>query len=263
VEGRSLSTSVGYNPFAALGITSTFGSQDRFSLTMSGTTESSRINSFLIDRIVSVNYTPWSALNLIGKYAEQLDYSNTATTAGPTLRDTTSNTKGLDINYKPYSNLTFTAGLNLADTNTIAGTAETSAAQSLTSSAGLGTKLFDFDMTARYDYKRTLNKLKQTETPKSNLKTLVKYPFFGWGNLSWDYDFERNEGEVQKGVVKGLDITRKIHTVSLDTSIPQNNAILSSIVLKASIKEVDYVDNQTAQNTFLARMITFEGSLNF
>ncbi len=91
----------------------------------------------------------------------------------------------------------------------------------------------------------------------------ASYKVFSWGTLDYEMQEEDNRGEVRGGQLLDLNFLKTTNGLSLNINIPQDNVVLSSIVLKGTLKNVRYQNNKAPADDFNARMITFEGSLNF
>jgi hypothetical protein len=118
-------------------------------------------------------------------------------------------------------------------------------------------------LSANYSSKITKDLLKKKESPKTVIGAKASYRIFKWGNLSIDFQNEDNKGEVQAGQLPKLDIKKTTITYGLNINIPVDNPVLSSFVVSAKLKSVDYKDRLTPNNDFTASLMTFEGTLNF
>ncbi|MFH1361346.1 MAG: hypothetical protein ABIH69_01665 [bacterium] len=86
---------------------------------------------------------------------------------------------------------------------------------------------------------------------------------FSWGNFAVNQQNENNKGEVQGGTVASLDIEKMSRTYSVNINFPIDNPVLSSFILTASLKSVDYKNNNNHNDDFVASLLSLEGSMNF
>lgn len=100
---------------------------------------------------------------------------------------------------------------------------------------------------------------------RNRILTTVRasYKVFSWGTLDYEIQEEDNNGEVRGGQLLDLDLLKTTNALSLNIVIPQDNVVLSSIVFKATLKNVKYANYKSAADDFNAQLLTFEGTLNF
>jgi hypothetical protein len=91
----------------------------------------------------------------------------------------------------------------------------------------------------------------------------ASYQIFSWGTLVYDVNQERNEGEIQAGVVAGLDYWKATQTYSLNITIPVDNPVLSNFTVVTSLKQVTYNNFKNSSDDFKASLMSFEGTMNF
>jgi len=268
-RGRSSNISVNLTPFTYLKLATALSEQDRGSKIFSGTLETSSTNNLITDSTYTLTYTPFSFLSLDTKYGKQRNLTDTLTSGSRTSTDINTETRSLNLNYNPFSFLTLSSGISQTDTLTTTGTTETTNTANLANQYRLSLKgvgllmVGPMDISANYNFSRLINRLRQSETPKSNLDAHLTYNLPTGGSLLYDYTWERNQGEVQLGVVKDLDTLKEMHAVSINATLPQSNVILSSIVFKLTFKTINYTDYRTADNSFTGNLLSFEGTLNF
>jgi len=123
----------------------------------------------------------------------------------------------------------------------------------------------DLDLSGNYSVKVTSTVRPE---PMSAHKSLIDlhavYKVFTYGMLNFDWSQEDNGGEILGGVFVSQDFTKVLRSLSLNFALPQSEKmILSSVVLAASVKWVDYTDRINPDNSFPATVMMFEGTLNF
>lgn len=101
------------------------------------------------------------------------------------------------------------------------------------------------------------------EKPKVDLEGTATWRVSSWTNFVYDWQEERNHGDIEGGAVTNLDIMKVTNSYSLSVNMPQSGLILSSVVLSASYKNIIYVDNLVPANNFVASLLSFEGTINF
>jgi len=116
---------------------------------------------------------------------------------------------------------------------------------------------------ADYNQKITKNLLTGDARPKTVTNGKASYQVFSWGQLIYDLSQEINKGEVQAGSVVDLDLVKTTTTISMNITIPVDNPVLSNFNVLASIKQVDYINNKNHNDDFKAKLISFEGTMNF
>jgi hypothetical protein len=113
------------------------------------------------------------------------------------------------------------------------------------------------------DYNLKVTSSKGQNRHKSTIGVRTGYRL-DWGEVVWNLDEEHNRGEVQAGgVIPDIDYQKTTNTFSLNFNVPQDNPILSGILLTASYKMVNFLNLLRAVDNFKATMLTFEGTLNF
>ncbi|MDD4179603.1 MAG: hypothetical protein PHH14_06115 [Candidatus Margulisbacteria bacterium] len=116
---------------------------------------------------------------------------------------------------------------------------------------------------ADYSHKITKNLLTDDSRPKTVTNGKASYQLFNWGTIAYDVAQERNEGEVQAGVLTQLNFWKATETYSLNITIPVDNPVLNNFVVLASYKRVTYNDFNNSANDFKASLLSLEGTLNF
>jgi hypothetical protein len=99
--------------------------------------------------------------------------------------------------------------------------------------------------------------------PKTVTNAHAAYQIFTWGTVAYDLSEERNQGEVQAGVIVPLDLKKVTGTLSLNIKVPINNPVLSNFNLLFSLKTVQYENYLSAADNFKATLLSFEGTMNF
>jgi hypothetical protein len=118
-------------------------------------------------------------------------------------------------------------------------------------------------LSADYNQKITRDLKANESRPKSVTNLKASYQVVSWGTLAYDISEENNKGEVQAGSVVNLDLKKTTQTLSLNITIPVDNPVLSNFVILASLKEVGYINNLNHSDDFKAKLMTFEGTMNF
>jgi hypothetical protein len=219
----------------------------------------------------SATYTPISAARF--RLSSTFTKSENAQNYLPPLAATweTTNTDSLTQNYtlkvSPHPKVPITIGYTQRDYKnykislTYPISTET---QDQTFSASISlTPVSALKLSADYSTKTTKDLLKKKESPKTVFGAKASYRVFKWGSLSIDLRDEDNKGEVQAGQLPKLDIKKTTVTYGLNINVPVDNPVLSSFVVSAKLKTVDYKDRLTPGNDFTASLTTFEGTLNF
>ncbi len=67
------------------------------------------------------------------------------------------------------------------------------------------------------------------------------------------------------GVMTGfdLDLKKTTQNLSMNITIPVDNPVLSNFVVTASLKQVRYENNYNHGDDFTAKLMSFEGTMNF
>ena len=118
-------------------------------------------------------------------------------------------------------------------------------------------------LSVNYAEKITKDLILIAEKPKTVIDASANIRLVSWATLTYNWQQERNLGEVQAGIVTNYDILKVTSDYSLNISLPQSNVVLSSITVKANFKNVLYTDYLNPLNSFNASMATLEGALNF
>ena len=142
----------------------------------------------------------------------------------------------------------------------------TTETQNVTTTVGLSfTPISVLTMNGDYTQKVTRDLLRGTSPTKTNLNAKAAYQITSWGTFSLDWQSEDNKGEVQAGAVANVDYEKQTVTRSLNITIPIDNPALSSFVVQASWKSVNYKNRAKTDGTddFYAQLISFEGTMNF
>jgi len=138
-------------------------------------------------------------------------------------------------------------------------------AQSQTTKCRIALTPFD-RYSSSLDYAKKITSSAGVGRPKYNLGWRNNFRIFDWGELIWNLDEEHNQGEVQAGgTLPDLDYFKVTDSYSLNFTVPQDNPILSAVVLTASYKLVIYDNRLPGRDTddLKASLMTFEGTLNF
>ncbi|MBU0687556.1 MAG: hypothetical protein KKB81_06910 [Candidatus Margulisbacteria bacterium] len=180
-------------------------------------------NTYTFSQTYSVSYIPFSFLTITPAFTQE-DYLNYNNSSSRVYTDTVDQTTSVSVAYAPLSNLDVTSGYNL---------------------------------------KVTHNEVDGANLHKSIVSASARYKVWTWGSLTYDWSKENNHGEVQAGSLADLDLEKVIDTWALNVTLPQNNVILTSIVLTASFKHVNYINHKSPSDNFDAGLVTFEGTLNF
>jgi len=215
------------------------------------------------------DWTPIS-FNLI-KLASRFAASETLQTAPSGAVSVTTNTKTFSQNYTlnlyPLPILPLTFGYiqedykNYNDAVTSPVSTET---QNVTASVGLAfTPMPALTLSGDYNEKTTRNLLKKTSPVKKTLNARASYQILSWGTLALDWQSEKNEGEVQGGVLTTLSYEKDTLNRSLNITIPVDNPVLSNFVISISWKSVNYKNLANKSDDFYAQLLSFEGTMNF
>lgn len=125
------------------------------------------------------------------------------------------------------------------------------------------TPITQLRLSVDYDRKLTTNLRTNASSPKTLTNAKISYQVASWGTLNFDLGDERNEGEVQGGVLTSLNFQKTTQTLSLNINLPTDSSVLSSFILTASLKNVDYKDFNKSSNNFRASLMNLEGTMNF
>jgi len=124
----------------------------------------------------------------------------------------------------------------------------------------------DLDLSGNYSVKVTGTlKPQQLTAHKAMMDAHAIYKIFTYGTFNVDWSREENGGEILGGSFVSQDYIKTISALSITFVIPENEqqVVLSSIVLNAAVKFLDFTDRATPDNSFPATLITFDGTLNF
>ncbi|MGB9612701.1 MAG: hypothetical protein ACPL4K_00770 [Candidatus Margulisiibacteriota bacterium] len=217
----------------------------------------------------------WSTLSLnFLKLDTRFNYSSTLQqaptgTSGQkvtTITETKSGTSNVNFTLIPLLPINFSYTLEEYRNNNDIGTVSTET-QNITYTANTSLSppvLPQLVLSADFNKKVTKDLKSNLESPKITLSAKASYQVFNWGTLNYETIQERNEGEVQGGVLAGLNYFKNTQSYSLSINIPIDSPVLTSFVILASLKTVNYQDfNNSANNIDLAKLMTFEGTMNF
>lgn len=180
--------------------------------------------------------------------------------------DTDILTHNLNLNLKPLPSLTISPGFSQQDYRNSTQGQESLDAKIQTVNCSLTyTPLPRINSSVNYNMKATST----SQVParyKVNLGGQVSYRVFDWGDIVYNQNEEHNQGEVQAGgIFPALDYVNISRSLGMNLSIPQDNPIISAIVLSFSYKLVTF-DNLLPggdRDDFSASSVIFEGTLNF
>ena len=119
------------------------------------------------------------------------------------------------------------------------------------------------DVNGNYEMKVTRDKVSSMARNRSVVGAGAVYRMNSWGNLNLGWQDEENGGEVQAGTIMDFDYSKITNDLSLSVTVPQDSSILSSIVLTATYRNVNYRNRKNPSDDFRANLLTFEGTLNF
>lgn len=175
--------------------------------------------------------------------------------------DTNTLTQNYDLTLTPFSMLSLTPGftqenyLNVTDGARLESVAQTSKLRVTYSPYSY--------LSSTGDYNLKVTSSSGQSRPKSLIGIRTGWRL-DWGEVVWNLDEEDNKGEVQAGgVIPSIDYKKTTNTFSLNFNIPQDNPILSGVLLTASYKLVNFINNLRALDNFKANLLSFEGTLNF
>ncbi|HTY12687.1 MAG TPA: hypothetical protein VMD02_00705 [Candidatus Omnitrophota bacterium] len=215
----------------------------------------------------------WTMLSL-DKVKLNSDYNyyyNTATSPSGTIEvknDTDSFVQDYGMTITPVPAVSITPGFSQENyrNRTTSSTIELSTVNQTAKCHVDFTPISKFSMAMDYSNKITASLTDNLNRPKTNITVRSSYRLFDWGEIVHTFDEELNRGEVQAGgTMPDTDYKKSTNTYSLNFSIPQDNPILSSVVLTATAKYVrfeNYLPDQANQN-LNGSLWTFEGTLNF
>lgn len=219
-----------------------------------------------------IDYTPLSlnAVKLNSRFAAAEINQTVPSGAIPiaTKTNTFSQNYTMNLNAVPVLPLTF--GLNIEDyknyNNSVTSPVSTETQnQTFTASTSLILPtLPQLGLSADYTQKITkISKPFVDSRPKTVTNAKASYQVMSWGILAYDISEEINKGEVQAGSVVDLNLKKTTQTISLSITIPVDNPVLSNFVILASLKQVNYVNNYSHADDFTAKLLSFEGTMNF
>ena len=190
------------------------------------------------------------------------------------VKEDTTNSFAQDYNLTliPFKNLSITPGFALEDYNfvTTTSTQETNSRietvkcrLSYTPTSQIS-NTSDYSLKTTYALKPTFDE--ERALHKSTLSSSTSYQVFDWGQVVQRYNEEKNGGEVQaSGTISDINYEKFTNQWSLNFTMPQDNPILSSIVLSVNWKWVRFLNKMKdkSSESFDAQMWWGEGSLNF
>lgn len=245
---------VTYTPFSNLSMSSMW-TWDK-SIEESGAKSRGNSNTY------SLKYTPFTHPNFrVTTSLKKYDRSSESSTGSDTQTDSLSN--NYNLTYIPHNLITFTSFLSYENYFNKLGD---SLSNTINLEGKIGTKYNptkELSLSTNYNHKSTINKRTTDKAPKDVLDAKASYKVFTWGTLTYDFSQELNKGEIQGGVLTDLNLTKITHALSIDFNIPQDNIILSNIVLKLLWKQLNYINHNGPMDNFVAQLWTFEGTLNF
>ena len=230
--GRSNAYDLDYKPFTSerFSLSADFSISDSLQTAPSGTSQEVATNTNTFSQIYGINLLPHpnAPTNLsitIENYRNKNDHP---------IPDSQIDTE--------TENQTFNAGVNLTITPSLS-------------------------LNSNYNLKITKVLRDLRITPQEPKKTLLDnkltYLISNWGTLVYGRQDEKNEGEIQAGAVSLLNIEKTTQTLSLSINLPVDNPVVTSFVITASLKSVDYKNLANPSDDFRASLTTFEGTLNF
>ncbi|MFA4844037.1 MAG: hypothetical protein WC632_03705 [Candidatus Margulisiibacteriota bacterium] len=218
-----------------------------------------------------IDFTPisFNALKLNSRFAtsDTLQTAPSGSEMVSTQTNTLSQNYTLNVNIIPI--LPITCGLNVESyknynsslTSPVSTETEN---QTVTANTTLTIPMLpQLSLNGDYNQKITKNLKTGDSRPKTMTNTRASYQVFSWGTLNYEIADEINKGEVQSGSVVDLDLKKTTTTISLNITIPVDNPVLSNFNVLASLKQVDYINNQNHGDDFKAKLISFEGTMNF
>jgi hypothetical protein len=216
----------------------------------------------------TINYTPISTSNY--KLTTNYNLGASISKAPQGTAEVSTDTRSFSQNYTfivtPIPTWSITSGFGQQDytnKNDAPVSPVDTKAQSQTILIGSAYKPWN-ELSLSGNYSVMVTKTPAETANKANLDAHAVYSVFTFGTLNYDWSQEENGGEVLGGVFTGQDFTKIIQNFSLNVVVPQNGQfILSSIVMKASIKWANYMDRITPANSFQATLLSFEGTFNF
>ncbi|MCX5726225.1 MAG: hypothetical protein NT030_03420, partial [Candidatus Saganbacteria bacterium] len=244
---ESSSANVMYTPFTNLYLNSMW-TWNR-SVQETGTENNGNSNSY------SVNYTPYSTSTFrVSTDIKKYDMASIPSAGTKTA---------YNITYVPFSPITLTSLLSYENYFNRLGT---SLSDTINLEGNFGLKYAvsnELSLNTSFIHKSTVNKRTKDTFPKEVVDAGAAYRVFTWGTLTYGFQQEINKGEIQGGVFTDLNLSKASHSLSLDFNIPQDNVILSSIVLKLLWKQMNYINNYNTADNFIAQLWSFEGTINF
>jgi len=217
------------------------------------------------------DYTPLSfnLLKLASRFAASDSRQTAPSGAGSVITKTNTFSQNYTLNLYPLPILPLSFGYaredykNSNDSMTSPVTTET---QNLTASVGLTfTPVPVFTLSGDYTEKTTKDLIRSTSPVKKTLNAKAAYQVLSWGTLALDWQSEKNQGEVQGGVLTALSYEKETLNRSLNITIPIDNPVLSNFVLSISWKSVNYKNlaKPDKSDDFYAQLLSFEGTMNF
>ena len=185
------------------------------------------------------------------------------------LTETDTFTQNYILNLNPLPILPLTFGLGIEDyknvNNSVTSPVSTETQNSTMTAAFTLTlpRLPQLTLGGDYNQKITRNTKTGDSRPKTVTNLKASYQLTSWGTLSYDLTEERNQGEIQGGIIADLDLKKATHNISLNITFPVNNPVLSNFTLIASLKQVVYNNFKNSLDDFRASLLSFEGAMNF
>jgi len=218
----------------------------------------------------------WDRVKLSSNFAIS---DNTQTAPSGTFEgirtETNTFSQSYNLNLTPHPNIPLSAGYTLEDyqnenNHPVSDNQVNTKTKNQTITGGVTlTPMPKLTLSTNYNVKITEiirdRRVSQEARTKTILDLKATYQLFSWGTLVYSRQDEDNGGEVQAGSVADIDFLKTTQSLSLNINFPIDNPVLSSFVLIASVKTVDYENrkNPTGTDDFTAQLVTVEGSLNF
>ncbi|MDI6731182.1 MAG: hypothetical protein QME05_01190 [Candidatus Margulisbacteria bacterium] len=218
-----------------------------------------------------------SAWNILAFNARFTLYNNDAHAPSGTTPEVTTITNSFSQNYNlaltPLSILPISASWTLEnyrnanDHPTVSSRIDTETLNSIYILGAAFAPTPKFNFTTNYNHKITGVLRDLVLSPQDRRKTVfdnkAAFQVTSWGTLVYQRINEHNGGEIQAGAVSDLDYDKITETYSFNINLPIDNPVVTSFVFIASLKNVDYKNNKSHGDDFVAQLMTFEGSLNF
>lgn len=193
-------------------------------------------------------------------------FDRTATAPSGTLEsksDTGTFTQKYNLTLIPLSALSIATGFTIEDYKNITDGQLLEAKSQTTACSIIFKPVPRFSAQLDYGLKNTSSA--GVTRPKSTLGLRGSYRVFDWGEVTYGQDQENNQGEVQAGgIFPEIDYFKITNAYGINLTIPQDNPILSAVVLTLSYKTVNF-DNRLPgldSEDFTAQSLIFECTLN-